>query len=286
MIEFKKLSRHTGAEIMGVDLSKPIPRATVDEIMALFHEHCVIVFRGQSLDPDGLVAATNMFGKAAVLSLPKEVVSARQQTLPPQIMMITNIREDGKTIGAHPDGEMWFHHDTIHRKVPHMATLLYSVEIPSWGGNTAFSNLFAAYDGLPADLKQALEGRKAYNAFSYGSTRKNDPNAVAARSHAIHPAIRTHEETGRKAIFVDRLMTQSLVDVPEKEGEAILERVFDFIEREEFVYEHVWRVGDVAARYGWGVEPVRWIGRLQRPERLCWLFGQWRGRSGVGFPLG
>ncbi|HSG94542.1 MAG TPA: TauD/TfdA family dioxygenase, partial [Afifellaceae bacterium] len=152
---------------------------------------------------------------------------------------------DGKPIGALPDGEMWFHHDTIHREIPHKATLLYAVEVPTYGGNTMFSNLCAAYDALPADLKNALDGRQALNAFSYGSQKKDDKNAVAARSQAIHPAVRTHEETGRKAIFVDRLMTQCLVDMPEHESDDILGRVFDHIEQPEFLYEHQWQKGDL-----------------------------------------
>ena len=244
-VEFRKLSRSTGAEILGIDLAQSIPQETIAEIWNIFLEHTVVLFRGQKLEQPDLVRATSQFGECGEYDRPAEFHTSGQKKVLPQIMLITNIRENGEPIGSLPDGEMWFHHDTIHRKVPHKATLLYSIAIPSWGGNTAFSNLFAAYDALPADLKKALEGRKAYNAFSYGSTRKNDPNAVAARSHAIHPAIRTHEETGRKAIFVDRLMTQSLVDVPEKESAEILERVFDFIEREEFVYEHVWQKGDV-----------------------------------------
>ena len=85
----------------------------------------------------------------------------------------------------------------------------------------------------------------ALNAFSFGSQKKDDKSAVAARSQAFHPAIRTHEETGRKAIFVDRLMTQSLLDVPEEESSDILDRIFDHIERPEFLYEHQWQKGDL-----------------------------------------
>jgi taurine dioxygenase len=245
MVEWRALSRHTGAEIVGIDLSRPVAPVTAKEIWRIFVDRTMVLFRGQSLTQEQLVAATANFGVPAEYTRPKEHQSEAQRKLLPQIMMITNIREDGKPVGAHPDGEMWFHHDTIHREIPTKATLLYALEVPTYGGNTVFSSQFASHDALPEELRRPLEGRKAFNAFAYGSNRKGDPKALAAVSHAIHPAIRTHEENGRKALYVDRLMTQHLVDTPEEESNAVLERVFDFIEREEFAYEHVWRKGDV-----------------------------------------
>lgn len=244
-VEYRKLSAHTGAEIIGIDLKQQIPQATIAEIWKIFVDHCVVVFRDQRLDQADLVRATSQFGQCGEYDRPKEFHTSGQKKVLPQIMLITNIRENGEPIGSLPDGEMWFHHDTIHRQVPHKATLLYSVEIPSWGGNTAFSNLMAAYDALPADLRQAIEGRMVYNAFNYGSVKKNDPNAVKARSHAVHPAVRVCPDNGRKAIYIDRLMSQHIVDMPAAESEAILERIYDFIEQPEFCYEHVWRKGDV-----------------------------------------
>ena len=244
-VDYRKLSKHTGAEILGLDLSQQIPQETIAEVWRIFVEHCVVLFRDQTLEQPDLVRATSQFGDCGEYDRPKEFHTSGQKKVLPQIMLITNIRENGEPIGSLPDGEMWFHHDTIHREVPHKATLLYSVAIPSWGGNTVFSNLMAAHDAMPADMRHALEGRKAYNAYNYGGTKKGDPNAVKARSAATHPAIRTCEDNGRKAIYVDRLMTQSLVDVAEAESDEILARVFDFIEREEFCYDHVWKKGDV-----------------------------------------
>lgn len=245
MVEWRALSRHTGAEILGVDLSRPIPADTAAEIWRVFVDRTMVLFRGQSLTQEQLVEATGRFGVPAEYTRPKEHQSEAQRRLLPQVMMISNIREDGKPIGAHPDGEMWFHHDTIHREIPTKATLLYAVEVPTYGGNTVFSSLFAAYDAMPAEQRRGLEGRKALNAFAYNSNHKGDPKAVTATSRAVHPAIRTHEDNGRKAIYVDRLMTHALLDTPEAESNAVLERVFDFIEQPEFSYEHAWTKGDV-----------------------------------------
>jgi taurine dioxygenase len=245
MVEYRKLSKHTAAEIIGVNLNQQIPQGTIREIWKIFVDHCVVLFRGQKLEQMDLVRATSQFGECGEYDRPAEFHTKGQKAVHPKVMLITNIRENGEPIGNLPDGEMWFHHDTIHRKLPHKSTLLYSVEVPSWGGQTVFSNLMAAYDALPDDLRKALEGRQAYNAYNYGGTHKGDERAVQARSHAVHPAIRTCPDNGRKAIYLDRLMSQNLVDVPEAESEAILNRVYDFIERDEFCYEHEWRKGDV-----------------------------------------
>jgi taurine dioxygenase len=245
MVDYTKLSPHTGAVINDVDLLQLLPADEIAEIYRIFLDHTVVLFRDQHFEQDDLVRATRLFGECGEYDRPKKFHTTGQKRVLPEIMLITNVREDGKPIGALPDGEMWFHHDTIHREVPHKATLLYAVEVPTHGGNTVFSNMFAAYEALPPDLKSTLDGRMALNAFSYGSQKKDDKNAVAARSQAVHPAIRIHEETGRKAIFVDRLMTQSLLDVPDDESNDILDRTFDHIERQEFLYEHEWQKGDL-----------------------------------------
>jgi taurine dioxygenase len=245
MVEYKKLSPHTGVEILGVDMSRPVPQETIAEIYRLFLDHCVILFRDQNLTQEDLVRATGQFGRCADYDRPMDLRSDTQRRTLPQVMLITNIREDGKPIGALPDGEMWFHHDMIHSQLPHKATLLYSVEIPSWGGETLFSNLYAAYETLPDDLKDVLRGRMALNAFNYGSRFKGDPEGLATRKQAVHPALYKHEESGRTAVYVDRLMTHSLVGLPEAESDALLERIFDHIESEEFIYEHKWRKGDL-----------------------------------------
>lgn len=245
MIAFEKLSHHTGARIDGIDLSKPLDPMTAQALYKIFVDHCVILFRGQDLTMEQLIAATGNFGAVARYVRPSDLQSETQKRVPPQIMLITNIREDGKPIGALPDGEMWYHHDMIHADIPHKATMLYAVQIPGHGGNTCFSNLFAAYDAMPAHLKEKLEGRMALNAFNYGSRFKGDPAGLAARKQATHPAVVTHPETGRKAVYVDRLMTHAIVGMEEEQSDALLEEVFDFIERKEFVYEHQWRKGDV-----------------------------------------
>jgi taurine dioxygenase len=180
------------------------------------------------------------------LSRPRKYFPKGYANLLPNIMLISNIRENGEPIGALPDGEMNFHHDMIHSEMPHNGTLLYSVEVPTYGGDTLFASGYAAYDTLDPAIRAALEGRKALNHFNYGTTiRGHTSKAVEAFSEAVHPVFRTHDETGRKAIYVDRLMTMRIVDLPTDESDRLLNAVFDHAEKPEFVYRHAWRVGDL-----------------------------------------
>jgi taurine dioxygenase len=119
------------------------------------------------------------------------------------------------------------------------------VEIPSTGGNTLFASGYAAYDTLDPAVHGRLEGRKALHHYNYGSTVRGDGRGTAAFGECVHPVFRTHEDTGRKAVYVNRLMTVRIVDLPEDESDRLLDLVWDHSERREFVYEHVWRKGDL-----------------------------------------
>jgi len=158
---------------------------------------------------------------------------------------VSNIRENGEPIGALPDGEMMFHHDMLHAEVPHKGTFLYAVEIPDHGGNTLFASGYAAYDTLPEEIRKPLEGRRAFHHYHYGSTIKGDGRGTPAFSDSHHPVFRTHDDTGRKAVYVNRLMTEGIVDMEEEVSAPLLEAVYDHAEKPEFVYEHVWQVGDL-----------------------------------------
>ena len=239
------LSRHIGAELRGIDLrQKPDPE-TVRAIYQAWLDHLVIVFPGQELSQEDLVRVTGYFGEIGELHRPPKYFPKGYASLLPGIMLISNIRENGEPIGALPDGEMMFHHDMIHAEVPSKGTLLYSVEIPSTGGNTLFASGYAAYDTLDPAVRARLEGRKAAHHYNYGSTVRGDGRGTAAFGECVHPVFRTHEDTGRKAVYVNRLMTVKVLDLPEDESARLLGLVWDHCEKREFVYEHVWRKGDL-----------------------------------------
>jgi taurine dioxygenase len=186
-----------------------------------------------------------MFGKLGGLARPKQYRTSGHDSLPDGIMLISNIRENGEPIGALPDGEMMFHHDMLHAEVPHKATMLYAVEIPSEGGDTLFANGYTAYETLPVEVRAPLEGRKAFHHYNYGTTQKGDNRGTPAFAESVHPVFRTHDDTGRKAVYVNRLMTEGVVDMDEAQSSRLLEAVFDHSEKPEFVYAHRWQVGDL-----------------------------------------
>ncbi len=239
------LTQHIGAEIRGIDLRDKPDEETIRAINRAWLDHLVLIFPDQQLSQEDLVRVTGYFGERAEHSRPPKYFPKGYSKMLPGVMLISNIRENGEPIGALPDGEMMFHHDMIHTEVPSKATLLYSVEIPATGGNTLFASGYAAYDTLDPAIRNRLEGRRAIHHYNYGSTQKGDTRGTEAYGECVHPAFRTHEDTGRKAIYVNRLMTVGVVDMPQEESERLLHAVFDHAEKHEFVYEHVWRVGDL-----------------------------------------
>lgn len=244
-IDVVPLSKHIGAEIRGIDLRAALDADTVRHIRQAWLDHVVLLFRNQSFSQEDLLRVTGYFGELAPLTRPVKFFPKGYARLLPNIMMISNIRENGETIGALPDGEMHFHHDQIHSEVPHNGTLLYSLEVPSYGGDTLFASGYAAYDTLDPAIKSQLAGRRAFHHYNYGSTVRGDSRGVEAFSQAVHPVFRTHDETGRKAIYVNRLMTMRIEDLPEAESDALLRALFDHSEKPEFIYRHVWQVGDL-----------------------------------------
>ena len=240
------LTKNIGAEIRGIDLRDTLDDETIRAIHQAWLDHLVLVFRGQKFGQEDLVRATGYFGEIGPLSRPRELFPKGYEKLLPNIMMISNIRENGEVIGALPDGEMHFHHDMIHNEMPHNGTLLYSVEIPSDGGDTLFASGYAAYDTLDPAIRSRLEGRRTLNHYNYGTTIRGDiSKATDAFHEAVHPVLRTHDETGRKAVYVDRLMTMRVLDMPQAESDELLNAVFDHSEKPEFIYRHAWRVGDL-----------------------------------------
>jgi taurine dioxygenase len=244
-LEVVPLSKYIGAEIRGIDLREKPDEATVKAIYQAWLDHLVIIFPNQKLEQDDLLRATTFFGENGGLSRPKHEQPKGFARMQPGIMLISNIRENGEPIGALPDGEMMFHHDMIHKPVPSKATLLFSVEIPSQGGDTLFASGYAAYETLDPAVRNRLEGKRALHHYNYGSTQRGDDRGVEAFNECVHPVFRTHEDTGRKAVYVNRLMTVKIMDMDQPESDELLSALFDHAEKPEFVYSHAWRKGDL-----------------------------------------
>lgn len=236
----RPLSPALGAEIVGVDLSRKLDDATASRILDAWHEYLVLLVRNQDLTEEDEVRFAETFGEPARIHTPQFVRTH------PAVMLISNIREDGKLIGALPDGEMHFHTDQCHQERPAKASMLYSIEVPSKGGNTLFANGYKAYETLPEEIKRRIEGRRALNAYDYDrASTKRGTKLAEGVPHYAHPVVRTHPATGRKALYVNRLMTVKIEGLPQDESDELLNFLFDHQERREFVYEHVWRPGEL-----------------------------------------
>jgi taurine dioxygenase len=243
-LDIVPMTRHIGAEIRGLDLRERPDDETVKAIYQAWLDHLVLVFPGQTLSQEDLIRVTTYFGETGHLDRPAKYHPPGFSKMLPGIMLISNIRENGEPIGALPDGEMMFHHDMIHKDVPSKATLLYSVEIPSYGGNTLFASGYAAYETLDPAIRVPLEGKRALHHYNYGSQQRGVGGVEAFNEYA-HPVFRTHEDTGRKAVYVNRLMTVNVEGMESDESDRLLNAVFDHAEKPEFVYSHVWRKGDL-----------------------------------------
>ena len=218
----KPLDAACGAEISGLDVRNITPEDS-KALLDAFLKHHVLVVHGPTITDAELVEFGRCFGpieKARV----KSPLSDRDD-----IMVISNIRQNGELVGSLPDGEMSYHFDRIHQAQPCKGAALHGLEIPSHGGDTCFANMVRAYETLPENTKQRIEGLKALNTFTYGATSRDVKNTEMG-PHAIHPVVRRIPETGKKALYVCRLMTDKIIDMPEHESRALLSELCDHIE--------------------------------------------------------
>ena len=249
------LSPAIAAEIRGVDISQPLDAADVAAIRQAWLDHCVLLFREQSLDANQQRAFVRNFGELGGRKVRVEPQNYRKPdeatTSGPDYnadaMLVSNIRENGKPIGVLPDGEMWFHHDMCYSPQPNRASFLYSIEVPSRGGDTMFANMYEAYARLPQRLKDRIEGRTVLQAFDEYQDRRIDlgERPLSEVPHAFQPMVLRHPETGRRAIYVNRLMSHRVEGLSGAESEALLDELFAYTEDPAIRYQHVWKPGDL-----------------------------------------
>lgn len=243
------LSPVLGAEISGIRLNQDLSPDVVEDFRALWQKYIVLVIRGQDLSLEDQLKFAAHFGE---LGERKRVSTAFKKTTEgiyqtnPHTLLVSNIVVDGKAIGAFGEGDMWFHIDSGYAERPYKYTFLYGLELPSTGGNTLFSNGYMAYETLPDELKRKIAGRKALHIHEYKRTEKVDVSGDISNSpHWYHPVVVTHPETGRKALFVDRLMTSRIEGLDPEQSDKLLNQLFDHAENPDFIYEHVWKLKDL-----------------------------------------
>jgi taurine dioxygenase len=247
-IEVTPLSAACGAEINGIDLTRPLAAETVAAIKDAWGKHLVLLFRGQKLSQDDQLRFASYFGTPGDRRKAPETLRSRTEgteQINQKILLVSNIKVDGKAIGAFGEGEFWFHIDGGYTAEPYRYTFLYALELPSAGGNTMFANMYKAYEGVPPALKEKLAGKRALHIHEYNRARQaNSAGDISGIPHHYHPVFITHPDTGRKTLFVDRLMTTRIEGMSEQESEAILAQLYDIAERREFIFEHRWQLGD------------------------------------------
>jgi len=242
--EIRPICDAIGAEILGVDLREPLTPDVVKAIEQTWYDHIIVLVRDQDLTLDQQQAYAANFGKIAVRH--QSTATEHEQKASNALMLITNVRENGKPIGTLPDGEMMFHSDTPYYENPLKATLLYAIDIPEHGGNTLFSNSYKAAETLPEDIKHRIGTKKALHIYDYGNQHKTADNYdKSVHPHFAHPVFRKHPETGRSALFVSELMTEEILDVSPEVSRELLDFLFEHQSKPEFVYEHKWRPGDI-----------------------------------------
>jgi taurine dioxygenase len=250
MISIRNLDGPLGAEVAGVDVSKPLPQADIDAIETTWRERLVVVFHDQSLNDPQLIDFSKNFGELD----PPGPNPFGQPFLKdhPELNVISNVVEDGKPIGNLGDGEAVWHADMTYVDVPPKAAMLHALEVPppEAGGNTHFANMFAAYEALPADLKQAAEGKIAIHDASRNSAgmlRKGYQEVTDVRQTvgARHPLVRTDPKTGRKALFLGRRPSAYVVGLSVAESDALLDALWAHATQPRFAMCHEWKVGDL-----------------------------------------
>jgi alpha-ketoglutarate-dependent taurine dioxygenase len=223
--DLRPLGDGMGAEIRGLDLSKPVDDRLFAEIRMALLAHLVLVFRDQHFTEDAQVAFSRRLGELQVHVLDQYVADRN-----PAILFLTNLDQDGRPKGEHPDpGSVIWHTDGSWSARRPLVTMLYAMEIPKSGGDTLFANMYAAYDGLPVELKHRLEGMSAVHSLDYsrrltGAKQQMTEAQKRAAPPVEHPIIRTHPETGRKTIYLGQHASH-IAGMPVEEGRALVEQI-------------------------------------------------------------
>ena len=242
-MESKQLGPGFAAEILGVDLSAAMSDGDFDAIKQIWLENKVAVFRDQNLSDNDLLRFTERFGPLFV-----HVRSQFNDKTRPGIMLISNIKENGRDLGELGNGDLAWHSDQSYSAEPVFATLMYAIEIPTEGGGTWFCDTARAYENLPEATKARIDGLKQN--FSIEVTVETQHVALTEKQRQLkppvtHPLVRTHPELGRKSLYLSPAHSIGLADLPADEGAALLAELEDWAGRPEFTYLHEWRVGDV-----------------------------------------
>jgi taurine dioxygenase len=249
-IQIKPTGCALGAEVIGADLTRPIPDADFAVIRDAFYTHEVLFFRGQELTDDDHIRFSARFGPLRKIKL-TNVLDKRN----PEIMVISNIKKDGKYIGAYDAGVFW-HTDGAYLPNPHAISALRALIVPEVEGkvlgDTKFVSVSAAYNTLPDAVKQRIDGLTAVQSILFrlkqtldAGIKKDYGEAVKSDPQATHPVVRVHPVNGRKCLYVTEGYTERILGLPEDESRDLIKELTSHCIKPEFQYRHRWRQHDL-----------------------------------------
>ncbi len=238
-----------GAEITGVDVSS-ISDDDLAEIKQAFLDYYVVVLRDQKLTPEEHIEFSRKMGPLEFHISKKFLLEDK-----PEILVLSNRKKNGEYIGVENAGDYW-HSDLSYMEKPSLGSLLYALEIPPEGGDTEWSNQYKAYETLPEETRRKIEGKRAIHSFNRARNKRvhipeHSKEGAAERyakispPDAYHPIVRTHPETGRKALFVSPRFTIGIEGMDDAEAQPLLDELFAHSIKPEFIYHHNWRLGDL-----------------------------------------
>jgi taurine dioxygenase len=240
-IQVAPIAGALGAEIAGVDLGADIAEETVAEIRKAWLEHLVVFFRDQALDSDEFLAFARRIGEPVEYPFVKGIEGY------PEIIAVMKLPQETVNFGG-----IW-HSDTAYLERPPMGTLLLAREVPPRGGDTMWSNMYAAYEALSPGMQRMLDGLQAVNSSGLADVSKTREDRLREQGSepeeeylAEHPVVRTHPETGRKALYVSVAHTARFVDMTEDESRPLLRYLCEHSVRPEFTCRFRWRAGSLA----------------------------------------
>jgi taurine dioxygenase len=245
-LDVRPLTPSLGAEVAGVDL-RCVDAETAAALRVAWLQWLVLVFRDQQLDLDALVHFTETIGPADFA--PPQEADVRSPLGHPEIMIVSNVIENGVAIGSLGSGEAPWHTDMCYTDVPPIGTLLYALEVPPEGGDTTFVDMYAALDALPDVTRRRLTALRMKHDRTYtavGTLRLGEREMADVRltAGAVHPIVRTHRETGRAALYLGRRLGAWICGLDVNESEALLDTVWNVALSRAQTYRHVWRGSD------------------------------------------
>ena len=234
------------AEAAGIDLGGPIDSDAAEEIGMALCRHGVLVFREQEISPEAQAALTRQLGEPEI-----HVLSDFSLPGMPEVFIVSNVRRNGKPVGAVNAGQYW-HSDLSYTARPTFASMLHAKRVPSGRGETMFADMVRAWETLPPESRTRLEGCHAVHdyALAYETVFAGNPDRTLTPEQARkvppveHPVVRVQPETGREALYVNPGFTRRIVEMDEDESRETLARLFDHATDPGNVHVHRWQDGD------------------------------------------